>query len=98
LIEEPTTPSEIVELLVQVRQGRAVRRVHLLSATLLSRSHPRRVQPRLNVQAHELGGATAVRLLKAMRDARPRSARQFFGLAKQRTRRERYDPARRLVE
>jgi hypothetical protein len=47
-LDEPAGDSP-AELLVQVRQGRAVCRVHLLSATLLSRSHPRRVQSRLNV-------------------------------------------------
>jgi RNA polymerase sigma-70 factor (ECF subfamily) len=77
---------------------RAVRRLHLLCATLLHRSYPRLTQPPLNVHADELLGAVAERLLKAMREARPRSVRQFFALANQHMRWELNDLARRLDE
>ena len=73
-----------------------MRRLHLLCATLLHRSYPRLAQPPLNVQADELIGAVAERLLKAMREVRPRNVRQFFGLACQHMRWELNDLVRRL--
>jgi RNA polymerase sigma-70 factor (ECF subfamily) len=75
---------------------RAVRRLHLLCATLLHRSYPRLTQPPLNLHADELLGAVTERLLKALREARPQSVRQFFGLANQHMRWELNDLARRL--
>ena len=75
---------------------RAVRRLHLLCATLLYRSYPRLTRPPLNLQADELLGAMAERLLKALREARPRTVRQFFALANQHMRWELNDLARRL--
>jgi RNA polymerase sigma-70 factor (ECF subfamily) len=74
----------------------AVRRLHLLCATLLYRSYPRLTQPPLNLQADELLGAVAERLLKALREARPQNVRQFFALANQHMRWELNDLARRL--
>jgi RNA polymerase sigma factor (sigma-70 family) len=84
------------EPLVRALLDRAVRRLHLLCATMLHRSYPRLTQPPLNLQADELLGAVAERLLKAMREARPQSVRQFFGLANQHMRWELNDLARRL--
>jgi RNA polymerase sigma-70 factor (ECF subfamily) len=84
------------EPLVRALLDRAVRRLHLLCATLLHRSYPRLAQPPLNLQADELLGAVTERLLKAMREARPESVRQFFGLANQHMRWELNDLARRL--
>jgi RNA polymerase sigma-70 factor (ECF subfamily) len=84
------------EPIVRALLDRAVRRLHLLCATLLYRSYPRLAQPPLNVQADELLGAVAERLLKALREARPQSVRQFFGLANQHMRWELNDLARRL--
>jgi len=75
---------------------RAVRRLHVLCASLLFRSYPRLTQPPLNLQADELLGAVAERLLKAMREARPRTVRQFFALANLHMRWELNDLARRL--
>jgi RNA polymerase sigma-70 factor (ECF subfamily) len=86
------------EPIVRDLLDRAVRRLHLLCATLLHRSYPRLAQPPLNLQADELLGAVAERLLKAMREARPRSVRQFLGLANQHMRWELNDLARRLDE
>jgi RNA polymerase sigma-70 factor (ECF subfamily) len=77
---------------------RAVRRLHLLCATLLHRSYPRLAQPPLNLQVDELLGAVAERLLKALREARPQTVRQFFALANQHMRWELNDLARRLDE
>jgi RNA polymerase sigma factor (sigma-70 family) len=84
------------EPIVQALLDRAVRRLHLLCATLLHRSYPRLTQPPINLQADELLGAVAERLLKAMREARPQTVRQFFALANQHMRWELNDLARRL--
>jgi RNA polymerase sigma-70 factor (ECF subfamily) len=84
------------EPIVRALLDRAVRRLHLLCATLLYRSYPRLTQPPLNVQADELLGAVAERLLKALREARPQNVRQLFALANQHMRWELNDLARRL--
>jgi RNA polymerase sigma-70 factor (ECF subfamily) len=86
------------EPVVRALLDRAVRRLHLLCASLLYRSYPRLTQPPLNLQADELLGAVAERLLKALREARPRTVRQFFALANQHMRWELNDLARRLDE
>jgi RNA polymerase sigma-70 factor (ECF subfamily) len=89
------SPSEPV---VRALLDRAVRRLHQLCATLLYRSYPRLTQPPLNLQADEMLGAVVERLLKALRQARPTSVRQFFALAGQHMRWELNDMARRLDE
>jgi RNA polymerase sigma-70 factor (ECF subfamily) len=86
------------EPIVRALLDRAVRRLHLLCATLLHRSYPRLTQPPLNLQVDELLGAVTERLLKAMREVRPQSVRQFFALANQHMRWELNDLARRLDE
>jgi RNA polymerase sigma factor (sigma-70 family) len=105
--EEPTTvviqryldemggdsPAEPV---VRALLDRAVRRLHLVCATLLNRSYPRLTRPPLNLDADELLGAVAERLIKALREARPRTVRQLFALANQHIRWELNDLARRL--
>jgi RNA polymerase sigma factor (sigma-70 family) len=86
------------EPIVRALLDRAVRRLYLLCATLLHRSYPRLTRPPLNLQADELLGAVAERLLKALRDARPRTVRQLFAMANQHMRWELNDVARRLDE
>ena len=54
------------------------------------------MQPPLNLQPDELLGAVVERLLKAMREARPQTVREFFALANQHMRWELNDLARRL--
>src|SRR5215468_9124942 len=71
------------EPVVRALLDRAVRRLHLLGAALLHRSCPRLARPPWNVQADELLGAVEERLLKALREAPPRTVRQFFALANQ---------------
>jgi RNA polymerase sigma factor (sigma-70 family) len=88
--DSPTEP------IVRALLDRSVRRLHLLCATLLYRSYSRLTQPPLNVQADELLGAVTERLLKALREARPRTVRQLFALANQHMRWELNDLARRL--
>jgi hypothetical protein len=71
------------EPIVHALLDRAVRRLHQLCATLLHRSYPRLTEPTMNLQADELLVAVAERLLKAMREARPQTVRQFFAFANQ---------------
>src|SRR5262245_23412161 len=87
------TPAEPI---VRVLLDRAVRRLQLLCANLLHRSYPRLTRPPLNLEPDELLGAVVERLLKAMRQARPQTVRQFFALANQHMRWELNDLARRL--
>jgi RNA polymerase sigma-70 factor (ECF subfamily) len=86
------------EPIVRALLDRAVRRLHQLCATLLYRSYPRLARPPVNLQTDELLGAVVERLLKALREARPATARQFFALACQHMRWELNDLARRLDE
>jgi RNA polymerase sigma-70 factor (ECF subfamily) len=76
----------------------AVSRLRQLSAALLHRGYPRLTRPPLNLQTDELLGAVVERLLKALREARPRTVRQFFALANQHLRWELNEMARRLDE
>jgi len=85
-------------LVVRALLSRAVRRLHLLCASLLYRKYPRLTQPPLNLQAEELLSALVERLLKSLEKARPQNVRQFFGLANQHMRWELNDLARRLDE
>jgi RNA polymerase sigma-70 factor (ECF subfamily) len=89
-----TTPDQAIRALLD----RAVSRLHQLCAALLYRSYPRLARPPLNLQADELLGAVVERLLKALRQARPATVRQFFALANQHLRWELNEMARRLDE
>ena len=86
------------EPVVRALLDRSVRRLHHLCASLLHRSYPRLTRPPLNLQADELLGTVVERLLKALREARPATVRQFFALASQHMRWELNDLARRLDE
>jgi RNA polymerase sigma-70 factor (ECF subfamily) len=74
----------------------AVRRLHQLCASILHRGYPRLTRPPFNVQSEEMLSAVVERLLKALREARPATVREFFLLAGQHTRWELNDLARRL--
>jgi RNA polymerase sigma-70 factor (ECF subfamily) len=87
-----------VEPIVRALLDRSVRRLHLLCASLLYKRYPRLTRPPVNLQADEMLGAVVERLLKALREARPADARQFFALASQHMRWELNDTARRLDE
>ncbi|HEX6885649.1 MAG TPA: sigma-70 family RNA polymerase sigma factor [Planctomycetota bacterium] len=78
--------------------GRAAARLELLCSVMLRRSYPRLARPPLNLKADEMLGAIVERLIKALREARPASVREFFGLANQHMRWELNDLARRLDE
>jgi RNA polymerase sigma-70 factor (ECF subfamily) len=87
-----------VEPVVRALLDQAVRRLQQLCAALLYRSYPRLTRPPLNLQVDEMLSAVVERLLKALRDARPATPRQFFALAGQHMRWELNDLARRLDE
>jgi RNA polymerase sigma-70 factor (ECF subfamily) len=89
------SPSEPV---IRALLDRAVRRLHLLCASLLYQSYPRLTRPPLNLQADEMLSAVVERLLKALREARPANERAFYALACQHMRWELNDLARRLDE
>src|SRR5271154_3141836 len=81
---------------VRALLDRAFLRLQRLCATLLHHDYPRLTHPPLNLKTDELLSAVAERLLKALRDARPRTVREFFALAGQHMRWELNDLARRL--
>jgi RNA polymerase sigma factor (sigma-70 family) len=84
------------EPIVRDLLGRAAQRLHLLCASLLHRSYPRLTRPPVNMHATEMLSAVIERMLKAMREARPGTVRQFFHIAGQHMRWELNDVARRL--
>ncbi len=97
LDEWPTpTDDSATEAVVRALLDRSVRRLHGLCVSFLYKSYPRLTRPPLNLQADELLGAVVERLLKALRETRPTSTRQFFGLASQHMRWELNEMARRL--
>jgi RNA polymerase sigma-70 factor (ECF subfamily) len=84
------------EPIVRELLARAVDRLQLLCARMLYQSYPRLTQGPLNLCTEEVLSAVVERLLKAMREVRPRTVRQFFSLASQHMRWELNDLARRL--
>jgi RNA polymerase sigma factor (sigma-70 family) len=84
------------EPVIRVLLDRAVLRLQRLCATFLHHHYPRLTHPPLNLKTDELLGAVVERLLKALREARPRTVREFFALAGQHMRWELNDMARRL--
>jgi RNA polymerase sigma factor (sigma-70 family) len=84
--------------LIRALLGRAVGRLELLCANMLYRSYPRLTGPPLRLETDEVVGAVVERLLKALGTVRPRTVREFFGLANQHMRWELNDLARRLDE
>ena len=99
-LDELPSPADIAsaDAVVRALLGRSVRRLHKLCVSFLYMSYPRLTRPPLNLEADELLGAVVERLIKALREARPSSARQFFALASQHLRWELNEIARRLDE
>jgi RNA polymerase sigma factor (sigma-70 family) len=85
-----------VEPIVSALLARSAQRLHELCASLLYRSYPRLTRPPYSLQAEEVLSAVVERLLKALREARPQTVRQFFALTNQHMRWEMNDLARRL--
>ena len=86
------------EPIVRALLGRSVDRLHMLCARLLYRAYPRLTRSPLNLQSDEMLSSVVERLIKAMRQVRPKTVRQFFALANQHIRWELNDLARRLDE
>src|SRR3954464_13240922 len=84
------------EPVVRALLSRAVNRLHPLCKRLLHRSYPRLTRGPVNLQSEEMLDAVVERLMKAMREVRPQTVRQFFALANQHMRWELNDLARRL--
>ena len=89
------TPAEPI---IRALLDRAVGRLELLCANMLHRSYPRLTRPPMRLETDEVVGAVVERLLKALGTVRPRTVREFFGLANQHMRWELNDLARRLDE
>ena len=87
------TPAEPI---IRALLSRAVNRLHTLCATLLHRNYPRLTRPPLNLQSEEMLSAVVERMIKALREVRPETVRQFFALANQHMRWELNDLARKL--
>ena len=81
---------------VRVLLERSATRLSVLCGNLLHRRYTRLTCPPLNLSADELLSAVIERLIKAMREAKPNSVRQYFALAGQHMRWELNDLARRL--
>jgi RNA polymerase sigma factor (sigma-70 family) len=86
------------ESVITALLARSASRLHLLCATMLYRRYPRLARPPLGLEAEDMLGAVVERLLKALRQTRPRTVRGFFALAGQHMRWELNDLARRLDE
>jgi RNA polymerase sigma-70 factor (ECF subfamily) len=84
------------EPIVRELLARAVNRLDLLCRSMLFRSYPRLARPPVNLHPDEMLSAVTERMLKAMRQTRPQTVRQFFALANQHVRWELNDVARRL--
>jgi RNA polymerase sigma-70 factor (ECF subfamily) len=85
-----------VEPIIRALLSSSVRRLHLLSATLLHRSYPRLSKPPMNLQADEMLGGVVERMMKALRSVHPGTVREFFALANRHMRWELNEFARRL--
>lgn len=86
------------DAVVRALLARATGRLHLLCTAMLLRSYPRLTRPPLNLRSEEMLSAVVERLLKAMKDVKPGTARQFFALVNRHMRWELNDLARRLDE
>jgi RNA polymerase sigma-70 factor (ECF subfamily) len=84
------------EPIIRALLDRAIHRLQVLCTNLLFRSYPRLAQPPVNLLPDELLGDVVERLIKAMKEVRPRTVRQFFALVNQHLRWQLNDLARRL--
>lgn len=85
-----------MEPVVRALLGRSAGRLEQLCRTLLVRQYPRLMRPPVNLAVDEMLSAVVERLIKAMRQVRPETPRQFFALATKHMRWELNDLARRL--
>jgi RNA polymerase sigma factor (sigma-70 family) len=91
LTDGPARDTAVRDLLEQ-----AVNRLRVLCGGLLHRNYSRLTRPPVNLDTDELLGGVVERLLKALREVRPQTVRQFFALANRHMHWELNDLARRL--
>jgi RNA polymerase sigma-70 factor (ECF subfamily) len=84
------------EPIIRALLARSVSRLRSLCQALLYRHYPRLTKGPTNLETDELLSGVVERLIKAMREIRPQTVRQFFSLASQHMRWELNDVARRL--
>jgi RNA polymerase sigma factor (sigma-70 family) len=107
--EEPTTVAvqryvdalgegETRDEAVRELLNRAVKRLRVLCGGLLHKSYPRLTRPPMNLNTDEVLSGVVERLLKALKEIRPHTVREFFALANKHIRWELNDFARRLDE
>jgi RNA polymerase sigma-70 factor (ECF subfamily) len=84
------------EPIVRALLSRSVNRLHALCTKLLYRNYPRLMRPPLNLQSEEMLSAVVERMIRALRQVRPGTVRQFFAIANQHVRWELNDLARKL--
>jgi RNA polymerase sigma-70 factor (ECF subfamily) len=87
------TPAEPI---IRALLSRSVDRLHILCTKLLFRSYPRLTRPPLNLESEEMLSSVVERMIRALRQVRPGTVRQFFALANQHMRWELNDLARKL--
>jgi RNA polymerase sigma-70 factor (ECF subfamily) len=99
LIELAGLPGDApAEPIVRSLLAASVNRLHVLCSAMLYRNYPRLAQPPMNLQSEEMLSSVIERMLKALRQVRPGTVRQFFALANQHMRWELNDLARKLDE
>ena len=86
-------PDPIVRALL----ARAANRLQGLCTNMLRRQYPRLMRAPANIQEEEMLSLLVERLLKAMRQVKPSTVREFFALANQHLRWELNDFARQLA-
>ena len=84
------------EPIVRALLSSSLRRLHLLSATLLYRSYPRLAEPPMNLNTEEILSGVVERMMKALRKVHPKTVREFFALANKHMRWELNELARSL--
>lgn len=82
--------------IVRALLARSTDRLRLLCTRLLYQSYPRLTREPAYLDADDLLSAVVERLLKALRNVRPQSVRQFFALANKHIRWELNDLARKI--
>lgn len=96
LAADPHGP--VAEGLLRDLVAAAVKRLHLLCASMLHRQYPRLMRPPFNMQEEDLLSAVVARLMRALHSVKLENVRQFFALANMHIRWELNDLARRLDE
>ncbi len=84
------------EPLIRDLLERAVQRLRLLCASVLTRSYPRLTRPPLNIETDDLLDSVVAGLITALQKVQPQNVRQFFALANQHMRWQLNDLARLL--